>query len=82
MFLITPVKSNWVWTVLLLTQYTREAPTRHTVIRFCYLMTHSSPTIPEAASCRSSVKDTLFLSTAESELMEKGGGGVVALAEQ
>lgn len=42
-------------------------------------MTHSSPTIPEAASSRSSVKDTLFLSKAESEWMVEGGGGVVAL---
>lgn len=42
-------------------------------------MTHSRPTIPEAASSRSSVKDTLFLSKAESEWMEEGGGGVVAL---
>lgn len=29
MFLITPVKSIWVWTDLLLTQYTRETPTLH-----------------------------------------------------
>lgn len=49
------------------------------VVRFCYLMTHSGPTIPEAASSRSSVKDTLFLSKAESEQMEEGRGGVVAL---
>ena len=45
-------------------------------------MTHSSPTIPEAASSRSSVKDTLFLSKVESEWMEKGGGGVVALGAE
>lgn len=37
--------------------------------------THSSPTIPEAASSsRSSVKDTLFLSKAESEWMFGGRG--------
>lgn len=45
-------------------------------------MTHSSPTIPEAASSRSSVKDTLFLSKAESERVEEGGGGVVALGAE
>lgn len=43
------------------------------------LMTHSSPTIPEAASSRSSVKDTLFLSKAESEQMEGKRGDVAAL---
>lgn len=45
-------------------------------------MTHSSPTIPEAASSRSSVKDTLFLSKTESEWMVEGGGGVVALGAE
>lgn len=47
-----------------------------------YLMTHTSPTIPEAASSRFSVKDTLFLSKAESKWMEEGGGGVVALGAE
>lgn len=42
-------------------------------------MTHSNPTIPDAARSRSSVKDTLFLSKAESEWVEARGGGVVAL---
>lgn len=42
-------------------------------------MTHSRPTIPEAASSRSSVKDTLFLSKAESDWMEESGAEVVAL---
>lgn len=51
-----------------------------TALRFCYSMTHSGPTIPEAASSRSSVKDTLFLSKPESEWVEKGG--VVALAAE
>lgn len=45
-------------------------------------MAHSSPTIPEAASSRFSVKDTLFLSKAESEQVEEGGGGVVALGAE
>lgn len=45
-------------------------------------MTHSTLTIPEAASCRSSVKDTLFLSKAEPDLVEKGGGGVAALGAE
>lgn len=45
-------------------------------------MTHSGPTIPEAASSRSSVNDTLFLSKAESERTVEGGGGVVALGEE
>lgn len=48
----------------------------------CYLITHSSPTIPEAASSRSSVKDTLFLSNAESERTEVGRGGVPALGTE
>lgn len=43
------------------------------------MTTHSSPTIPEAASKKSSLKDTLFLSRAESEWMEERGGGVIAL---
>lgn len=44
---------------------------------------HSSPTIPEAASSsRSSVKDTLFLSKAESEWMVVGRGGVPALGPE
>lgn len=45
-------------------------------------MSHSSPTIPEAANSRSSVKDTLFLSKAESELVVQGRGGVVALGAE
>lgn len=45
-------------------------------------MTHRIPTIPEAASSRFSVKDTLFLSKAESKWMEEGGGGVVALGAE
>lgn len=45
-------------------------------------MTHSGPTIPEAASSRSSVNDTLFLSKAESERTVEGGGGVVALGAE
>lgn len=45
-------------------------------------MTHSGPTVPEAASSRSSVKDTLFLSKAESEWMEGGRGGVEALGAE
>lgn len=46
----------------------------------CHSITHSSPTIPEAASSsKSSVKDTLFLSKAESEWMVVGKGGVPGL---
>lgn len=48
-------------------------------MRFRYFVTHSGPTIPEAASSRSSVKDTLFLSKTVSEWTLKGGGGVLAL---
>lgn len=45
-------------------------------------MTHSSPTIPEVASSRSSVNDTFLLSKVESDWMEKIGGGVVALGAE
>lgn len=53
------------------------------VVVLRYLIAHSSPTIPEAASSsRSSLKDTLFLSKAESERTVVGRGGVPALGPE
>lgn len=73
------LRKSGVRTVQPLPRRYRE-PTSLWLQGFGYWMTHSNPTIPDAARfSRSSVKDTLFLSKAESEWVEAGRGGVVAL---